>query len=166
MHSSNLGLHIWGIALYILTTNIKGTSSMKLRRDVKVTQKTAWHLAHRIRETWHYETTGKFYGPVEVDETYIGGKEKNKHTSKSRGDPFSGGRMRFIGVDMERMPIAPAKPATKKRLSALASEIQTAKEADPRAATASSEREIDEIVYALYGLDERDIALIEKAAPS
>ena len=54
---------------------------MKLHRDVGVTQKTAWHLAHRIRETWQDQQV-EFIGPVEVDETYIGGKEKNKHKSK------------------------------------------------------------------------------------
>ena len=54
---------------------------MKLHRDLSVTQKTAWHLAHRIRETWQ-DKQFEFIGPVEVDETYIGGKEKNKHSNK------------------------------------------------------------------------------------
>ena len=74
--------------------------------------------------------------------------------------------MEFNRVAMCNTPIAPAKPATTKRLSALANEIQTAKEADPDADTSAVQQEIDAIVYALYGLDERDVALIEKAAPS
>ena len=52
MHASNLGLQTWAIAFYLLATGIKGTSSMKLHRDLKITQKSAWHLAHRIRESW------------------------------------------------------------------------------------------------------------------
>ena len=83
MHASKLPLKAWGIALYILVTNLKGTSSMKLHRDLGVTQKTAWHLGHRIRKAWENDT-GLFSGPVEVDETWVGGKERNKHESKKQ----------------------------------------------------------------------------------
>ena len=52
MHSSPLGYQVWAVAIYLLVTNLKGVSIMKLHRDLGVTRKTAWHLAHRIRETW------------------------------------------------------------------------------------------------------------------
>ncbi len=82
MEGSNLGLRIWAIAFYLLATGIKGTASMKLHRDLGVTQKTAWHLAHRIRETWRGNDDAPFEGPVEADESYFGGKAKNMHADK------------------------------------------------------------------------------------
>ena len=81
MHDSKLPLSKWALAFYLFSTNLKGVSSMKLHRDLGITQKSAWHLAHRIRETWN-DATEQFTGPVEVDETFIGGRERNKHVSK------------------------------------------------------------------------------------
>ena len=83
MHSSPLGFRIWAIAIFLATTNIKGIASMKMHRDLRVTEKTAWHLAHRIRESWQDEAA-MFAGPAESDETYVGGKRKNMSNKKRK----------------------------------------------------------------------------------
>ena len=82
LHRTHLPLSKWAIAFYLFATNLKGVSSMKLHRDLGITQKTAWYMAHRIRQMMENGDAAKFTGPVEADETYIGGKEANKHTDK------------------------------------------------------------------------------------
>lgn len=87
MHSSKVGYQKWIVAVYLITTNLKGVSSMKLHRDIGVTQKTAWHMLHRIREAWNIGSE-VYEGEVEVDESYFGGKEGNKHAK----DKLNAGR--------------------------------------------------------------------------
>ena len=81
MHKSKLDYQTWAIATYLFTTNLKGVSSMKLHRELEITQKSAWFLVSKLRKAYENKDS-KLKGIVEVDETYIGGKEKNKHESK------------------------------------------------------------------------------------
>lgn len=82
LESSRLPLKKWVWAIYLEITSLKGVSSMKLHRDIRVAQKNAWHMLHRIRETFAPVLAEMFDSEVEVDETFVGGKEANKHADK------------------------------------------------------------------------------------
>ena len=82
---SNVPLRKWAIAVYLCVTSLKSVSSMKLHRDIGVSQKTAWFMLHRLREAWAKESAVPFDGPIEVDETYMGGRRNNMPKSKRKG---------------------------------------------------------------------------------
>ncbi len=98
LEGSHVALQKWAIAIYLLATSLKGVSSMKLHRDLDITQKTAWHMLHKIR----FALSGSrvsMSGTVEVDETYIGGLERNKHESdKLKAGRGSVGKTAVVGI--------------------------------------------------------------------
>lgn len=78
---SHIPLHKWLYAMYLLVTARKGISSMLLSKEIGITQKSAWFMLHRLREACG-PNLDKLRGVIEIDETYIGGVEGNKHESK------------------------------------------------------------------------------------
>ncbi len=82
MQSSKLSYQKWGIAVYMVATSLKGVSSLRLHRDLKIRELSVWHLAQRIRKG--FVGGSKLQGVVEVDETYIGGKRKNMSNAKRK----------------------------------------------------------------------------------
>ena len=98
MQGTKLGYRDWAIAIYLLSTNLKGVAAMKLHRDLEITYKSAWHLAHRLREAFASSSV-VFAGPSEADEVYMGGKEKNKHAAKKkRAGRGAVGKTAVVGI--------------------------------------------------------------------
>ena len=98
LERSRVPLRKWVIAIYLCLTSLKSVSSMKLHQDIGVTQRTAWFMLHRIRESWTADRENQMAGPVEVDETYVGGLDRNRHFRDRKGVATAGGKVPVVGA--------------------------------------------------------------------
>ena len=99
MTGSPLPLLKWVYAIYLDTTSLKGVASMKIHRELGITQKTAWFMQQRIREAFADQGPAvPMEGPIEVDETYVGGRDRNKHAHRRSGIRGPSGKAAVVGA--------------------------------------------------------------------
>ena len=115
--NTKIKLNKWFLAIYIISAHKKGISSLQLSRDIAVTQKTAWFMLHRIREMFQDKAPDLLEGIVEADETYIGGKDKNRHWDKKQDGRGTAHKAPVFGMverdgDVRAIPIEKSEGKT------------------------------------------------------
>lgn len=97
MERSHIPLQKWLYAMYMLVTSRKGISSVELHTKLAITQKSAWFMLHRLREACR-DKDSPLSGIVEIDETYVGGKQRNKHDDKKVEGRGATGKAPVLGM--------------------------------------------------------------------
>jgi len=95
---SKVSLRTWLLAEYLIANHKKGISSLQLARDLGVTQNTAWFILHRIRASFKEDHEEKLTGITQIDETFVGGKNKNRHYDK---------KVKYVGREPSRVDKTP-----------------------------------------------------------
>ncbi len=121
--NTKLPLVKWFLAIWIATSHKKGISSLQLGRDLDITQKSAWFMLQRIRQCFGIENENKLDNEVEVDETFVGGANENRHASKKvKGGQGGANHTPVLGM-VERSGKINAKKIEDRKASTLVPEI-------------------------------------------